>query len=122
MKVQNAGVVVAPSNKVQGRKDEPERTNVDHIYAIGDVLEGVPELMPVAQRSGQLVAHRINARMNTDLKEEDIKKKFSTDYRFIPTTVFSPLEYSFVGLSEEEASQEYGEDNIEVYHREVTPL
>lgn len=52
MGVHNAGVVLAPSNKVQGRKDEPERTNVDNIYAIGDVLEGVPELMPVAQRAG----------------------------------------------------------------------
>ena len=60
--------------------------------------------------------------MNSDLTEEDIKKKYNTDYRFIPTTVFSPLEYSFVGLNEQEAIQEYGEDNIEVYHREVTPL
>lgn len=60
--------------------------------------------------------------MNTDLTEEDIMKKYSTDYRYIPTTVFSPLEYSYVGLNEQEAIQEYGEENIEVYHREVTPL
>jgi thioredoxin reductase (NADPH) len=48
--------------------------------------------------------------------------KNSTDYNLIPTTVFSPTEYSFVGLNEEEAIKAHGEDNIEVYHREVTPL
>ena len=31
--------------------------------------------------------------------ERDILKN-STDYSFIPTTVFSPTEYSFVGLNE----------------------
>jgi pyruvate/2-oxoglutarate dehydrogenase complex dihydrolipoamide dehydrogenase (E3) component len=49
-------------------------------------------------------------------------KSFSTDYSHIPTTVFSPIEYSYVGLSEEEAIQKYGEDNIEVYQKETTPL
>jgi len=36
--------------------------------------------------------------------------------------VFTPIEYSFVGLSEDEATKMLGEDNIEVYHRETTPL
>lgn len=36
------------SNKILGRTEEPERTNIDHIYAVGDVVHGVPELMPVA--------------------------------------------------------------------------
>lgn len=44
------------------------------------------------------------------------------DYSLIPTTIFSPTEYSFVGLSEEEAIAQYGSDDIEVYHRETTPL
>ena len=54
--------------------------------------------------------------------EEEILKKYSTDYRLIPTTVFSPTEYSFIGMSEEEAAKALGKDNIEVYHRETTPL
>jgi len=37
--------------------------------------------------------------------EEVILRDFTTDYRLIPTTVFSPTEYSFVGVSEEEAYQ-----------------
>lgn len=31
------------------------------------------------------------------------------------TTVFTPLEYSAVGLSEEKALSDHGEENIEVY-------
>jgi len=34
--------------KIIGRDDEKERSNIDNIYAIGDVLHEVPELMPVA--------------------------------------------------------------------------
>ena len=99
-----------------------ERSSVDHIYAIGDVLEGVPELMPVAQKSGKLLARRIHERTLAEKSEEDILKKHSSDYSHIPTTVFSPTEYSFVGLNEQEAIKAFGADNIEVYHREVTPL
>jgi len=49
MHVDKAGVKFnEKSNKIVGRKEETERTNIDHIYAVGDILEGVPELMPVA--------------------------------------------------------------------------
>ena len=105
------------SYKIQGREEEPERTNIENIYALGDVLEGVPELMPVAQKSGKLLAKRINERIKGNMNESEILNNFSMDYDHIPTTVFSNIEYSFVGISEEEATCE-----IEVYHREVTPL
>ena len=45
------------------RSEERERTNIDHIYAVGDVVLGVPELMPVAQKSGKLLAHRVSLRL-----------------------------------------------------------
>lgn len=44
------------------------------------------------------------------------------DYSFIPTTVFSPIEYSYVGVNEEEAIEKYGADKIECYMKEATPL
>jgi thioredoxin reductase (NADPH) len=112
------------SNKIIGRKEEKERTNIDHIYAVGDILQDVPELMPVAQQAGKLLAHRIKERRITDdmPPESIVLKNYTTDYRLIPTTVFSPTEYSFVGVSEQEAYDEYGEDNIEVYHKETIPL
>ena len=120
--LENAGVVVAPSKRVQGRSEEQERSNIDHIYAIGDVSEGAPELMPVAQKSGKLLAHRINERMKGEQSEDQILERYTSNFDYIPSTVFSPTEYSFAGMSEQEAIKEFGEDNVEVYHREVTPL
>lgn len=41
--LKNAGVSLAPgSHKIA--VDDEERTNVDNIYAVGDVIEGKPEL------------------------------------------------------------------------------
>lgn len=39
------------------------------------------------------------------------------DYDNIATTVFSPLEYGCVGLTEEEAINKYTENNIEVSYK-----
>lgn len=44
------------------------------------------------------------------------------NYKSVPTTIFAPLEYSFVGWKEEEAIEKYGEDKIEVYHSSFNPL
>lgn len=44
-----AGIAIdAGSKKIIGRDNERERTSIDHIYAVGDAVQGVPELMPVA--------------------------------------------------------------------------
>ena len=47
---------------------------------------------------------------------------FQCDYVNVATTVFTPLEYGCIGLSEEDAITMYGEDNIEVYHSSYIPL
>lgn len=44
------------------------------------------------------------------------------DYNTVCTTVFTPIEYSCVGMSEDEAMSKFGSDKIEVYHREFVPL
>lgn len=36
-----------------------EQTNVPHIFAIGDVVQGNPELTPVAIAAGRLLARRL---------------------------------------------------------------
>jgi thioredoxin reductase (NADPH) len=104
------GVKVNPSN---GKiiHDKEERTNVDNIYAIGDVLDGKPELTPVAIQSGILLARRL-CKVSTAL----------TDYDRIPTTVFTPLEYGCCGDSEDDAIAKYGKDNVEIYHKNFWPL
>lgn len=69
-----------------------EQTNVGHIFAVGDVLEGRPELTPVAIHAGRLLARRLFAAAPHHM-----------DYDNVATTVFTPLEYGCVGLSEEAA-------------------
>lgn len=82
-----------------------------NIHSLGDVNEGKPELTPVAIQAGRLLARRLF----TNSTE-------ATDYENIPTTVFTPLEYGAIGLSEEDAIAKYGEENIEVYHGLFKPL
>lgn len=43
------------------------------------------------------------------------------DYENVATTVFSPLEYGAVGLSEETAIERFGNDNVEIYHAYYKP-
>ncbi len=47
--------------------------------------------------------------MEGQIPEDQIIKNYSANYEFIPTTVFSPIEYSYVGLSEHEAIEKFGE-------------
>ena len=105
-----AGVEVNPKN---GKINcgEGEQTNVPHIYAIGDVLDGRPELTPVAIKAGRRLAHRLFDGSTTPM-----------DYDTVPTTVFTPLEYGCIGLSEEDAKAKFGDENIEVYHSYLKPL
>nr|XP_046241685.1 thioredoxin reductase 2, tandem duplicate 2 [Scatophagus argus] len=88
-----------------------ESTSVPNIYAFGDVGEGRPELTPTAIKAGKLLARRM-AGHSTELMK----------YDSVPTTVFTPLEYGCVGLSEEEAEKKHGKDGIEVYHAFYKPL
>ena len=80
-----------------------EQTNVPHIYALGDVLEGKQELTPVAIQAGKLLARRLFS-----------DSKLHCDYINVATTVFTPLEYGAIGLAEEDAELIFGKDNIQV--------
>ena len=44
------------------------------------------------------------------------------DYENIPTTVFTPLEYGSVGLSEDKAIEINGKAKIDVFHTYFKPL
>jgi thioredoxin reductase (NADPH) len=91
--------------------DQNERTSVPNIFAVGDVVQGKQELTPVAVKAGELLAKRLFGN-STQLM----------DYQMVPTAVFTPMEYGFVGLSEEDAVEKYGEEDIEVYLSEFTTL
>ncbi|EGT44680.1 hypothetical protein CAEBREN_14471 [Caenorhabditis brenneri] len=103
------GVERAKNKKVIGRREQS--TTIPWVYAIGDVLEGTPELTPVAIQAGRVLMRRIFDGANE-----------LTEYDQIPTTVFTPLEYGCCGLSEEDAFMKYGKDNIIIYHNVFNPL
>ena len=44
------------------------------------------------------------------------KSSVLMDYANIATTVFTPLEYGCVGLSEEVATEKLGAENVDVYY------
>lgn len=99
----SSGKIVSPSDN--------EQTSQPHVYAIGDVLLGKPELTPVAIAAGRLLAKRLYGGSTEGMA-----------YSLVPTTVFTPLEYGACGLSEEDALATFGSDSIEVYHTNFTPL
>lgn len=50
-----------PSRNGKIPVNDEEQTNIPHIYAIGDILEGKWELTPVAIQAGKLLARRLYA-------------------------------------------------------------
>eukprot|EP00301_Raphidiophrys_heterophryoidea_P022651 c675_g1_i1.p1 GENE.c675_g1_i1~~c675_g1_i1.p1 ORF type:complete len:547 (-),score=122.21 c675_g1_i1:129-1769(-) len=108
LNLEAVGVKTLPNGKIDAVN---EQTNVENIFAVGDVLHARPELTPVAIQAGELLALRLFA-----------GKTGHMDYDNVPTTVFTPLEYGAVGLSEEEAIARFGKDDIETYLFEFSSL
>lgn len=94
LNLNEVGVKTAKNGKIICTDDD--KTSVDNIYAIGDVVEGRLELTPTAIMAGRLLALRLFA-----------GSKILTNYRYVPTTVFTPLEYGCCGYSEEAAIEKY---------------
>lgn len=88
--------------------DEHSRTNVDSIYAVGDVTDRV-QLTPVAIREGQAFADTVFG-----------NKPATVDYGCIPSAVFSHPPIAAVGLTEAQATQKYG--SVKVYTSDFRPM
>ncbi|KAM0260234.1 hypothetical protein ACHAPA_010346 [Fusarium lateritium] len=93
--------------------DEFQNTAVDNIHALGDVT-GEVELTPVAIAAGRRIAHRLFGGPEfSNLK---------LDYKNVPSVVFSHPEVGSIGLTEPEAIEKYGKDNIKVYKTSFTAM
>ena len=92
--------------------DKFQNTNVPGIYAVGDIIEGGIELTPVAVAAGRRLSERLfNNKPNEHL-----------DYNLVPTVVFSHPPIGTVGLTEPQAIEQYGEENVKVYKSSFTAM
>jgi thioredoxin reductase (NADPH) len=107
----NLGAVGVGFNPETGKIEAgaDDKTNAENIFAIGDVVEGRMELTPPAIMAGKLLADRLFA------NGQDLM-----DYTNIATTVFTPVEYGCVGLSEDQAKAQVPYSTV--YHRYFQPL
>ena len=96
--------------KADGRivVDELSRTNVDHIYAVGDVTSRV-NLTPVALYEGHSFADTLFGGMTRPVNHE-----------YVPSAVFSQPPVGTVGYGEDEALVHIGP--IDVYLSEFRPM
>ena len=90
--------------------DEFQQTNVENIFALGDVT-GRAALTPVAIAAGRRLADRLYGGMDGR----------HLDYKLIPTVVFSHPPIATVGMTEDAARAEYG-DAVKVYSSGFTPM
>ncbi|KAI5784679.1 hypothetical protein EDC01DRAFT_693196 [Geopyxis carbonaria] len=91
--------------------DEYQNTSTPGIYSLGDV-SGKIELTPVAIAAGRRLADRLfggiaNAKL---------------DYTNVPSVVFAHPEIGVCGLTEPEAREKYGDENIKVYKTQFTAM
>ncbi|CAA9990412.1 glutathione reductase, putative [Plasmodium knowlesi strain H] len=124
--------------------DDNQRTNVKHIYAVGDCcmvkkkqeIEDLNllklyneevylkkkentsgdqyynvQLTPVAINAGRLLADRLF-----------LKRSRITNYKLIPSVIFSHPPIGTIGYSEQEAIDIYGKENVKIYESRFTNL
>jgi glutathione reductase (NADPH) len=89
-----------------------QNTNVENIFALGDVC-GKVELTPVAIAAGRRLGDRLFG-----------PEKFKTsrlEYENIPSVVFGHPEIGAIGLTEPQAREKYG-DKVKIYKTNFTAM
>lgn len=89
--------------------DEYYRTNVENIFAVGDVTGGM-QLTPIAIKEGAALAA-------TQFNDTPT----FVNYDNIPTAIFSQPPIGTVGMSEEEARDQFGDD-LKVFRSEYKSM
>ncbi len=107
LNLDNIGVNTKPDGQVIVNDDF--QTSVDHVYAVGDVIDRM-QLTPVALAEGHVLADRL---FNDQADR-------AVSYQNIPTAVFSHPNIAAVGLTEEEA-REKGH-NLKIFKSDFKPL
>lgn len=100
--LERAGVSLGPNGEIT--VDDYQNTNIDGIYALGDVT-GKWMLTPVAIAAGRRLADRLFGQ----------QPRARLEYENIPTVIFSHPPIGTVGLTEDEAHELYGQAAVKVY-------
>ena len=108
LELRAAGVALDASGFVA--TDAFQNTNIEGVYAIGDVT-GRAQLTPVAIAAGRRLSDRLFGG----------KRDRHLSYDLIPTVVFTHPPIATVGLSESEARAQFG-DAVKVYVADFTPM
>ena len=109
--LEEAGIKLGPKGHIA--VDKYQNTSVENIYALGDVT-GEVELTPVAIAAGRRLSHRLFG-----------GPEFQTlhlDYTNIPSVVFAHPEVGAIGITEPQAVEKYGKENVKVYKTEFTAM
>ena len=108
--LQVTGVATTDSGKI--KVDKFQNTNVDGIYAVGDIIENSVDLTPVAIAAGR----RLSERLFNNKPDEHL------NYELIPTVIFTHPPIGTIGLSEIDAVNQFGKDNIKCYTSTFTDM
>ncbi len=108
LNLEAAGVAVDAYGNIP--TDLYQKTNVDNVFALGDVT-GREQLTPVAIAAGRRLADRLYGGMQDR----------HLDYRLIPTVIFSHPPMGTVGMTERAAREQYG-DAVKVYESAFTGM
>ena len=90
--------------------DKFQQTNVEGVYAVGDVI-GEAQLTPVAIAA----ARRLSDRLFNNMPDRKL------DYSNIPTVMFSHPPIGTIGLTEAEAREQHG-DAVKIYQTSFTAM
>lgn len=109
LNLQAAGVNTNENGYIE--VDAYQNTNMEGVYAVGDVTGKVP-LTPVAVAAGRQLAERLfNNKPHAHL-----------DYHQVPTVIFSHPPIGTVGLTEPQARAQYGDQMVRIYHSSFTAM
>lgn len=107
--LQNAGIDTDPHGFIV--TDEYQNTPIKGVYAVGDIT-GNAQLTPVAIAAGRHLADRLF----------DGKTTAKLNYDLIPTVVFSHPTIGTIGLTEQQAIDQYGKNDLTIYRSRFTDM
>lgn len=109
LSLSNAGVAVTDQGHIQ--VDDFQNTTAEGVYALGDCC-GKVQLTPMAIATGRRLSDRLFGGM----------PEAKADFENVPTVVFSHPTIGAIGLTEPEAVEKFGKENLTIYTSDFVNL